>query len=55
MYATITENQSSHVRLQVSVLPWRGGVGFGHKKLQFFEPNSSQLGLENTLTLIKYP
>ena len=30
-------------------------VGFGHKKLQFFEPNSSPLELENTLNLIKYP
>ena len=30
-------------------------VGFGHKKLQFFEPNSSPLGLENTFNLIKYP
>lgn len=30
-------------------------VGFGHKKLQFLEPNSSPLELENTLNLIKYP
>jgi len=29
-------------------------VGFGHKKMQIFGSNSSPLGLENTLNLIKY-
>ena len=31
------------------------GVGLGHTQLQFFASNSSPLGLENTLHLIKYP